>query len=197
MVDGPATERMRQTTDTSEDQARLMSAIASGDSTALADLYDHFERPLYALGIRALGDRQRAEELVQDTILKVWRNASGFDAGKGELAAWIFTIARRSAVDIIRRDRRVPVPVDASLHDAAEDDDSESAWRAWEIALTLSRLPEKQRQVVELGVIQGYTHVEIAERLGVPLGTIKTRIYAGLRALRARLEELEILEAGV
>jgi RNA polymerase sigma-70 factor (ECF subfamily) len=197
MVDGRANERMRQTTETSEDQARLMSAIGGGDSTALAELYDHFERPLYALGMRTLGDRQRAEELVQDTILKVWRNASGFDAGKGELAAWIFTIARRSAVDIIRRDKRVPVPVDASLHDAAEDDESESAWRAWEIALTLSRLPENQRQVVELGVIQGYTHVEIAKRLGVPLGTIKTRIYAGLRTLRTRLEELEILEAGV
>jgi RNA polymerase sigma factor (sigma-70 family) len=188
---------MRQTTEKPEDQARLMSAIRSGDARALAQLYDLYERPLYALGLRALSDRQRAEELVQDTILKVWRGASSFDAGKGELGAWIFTIARRSAVDILRRDKRNPMPVDVSLHDSAEEDGSDSAWRAWEVALTLSRLPEEQRKVVELSVIEGYTHVEIAERLGVPLGTIKTRIYAGLRALRARLEELEILEAGV
>jgi RNA polymerase sigma-70 factor (ECF subfamily) len=186
-----------RTTAHSEHHEKLISAVGRGSDAALAELYDIFERPLYALGMRTLNDRHHAEELVQDTILKVWRNASSFDAARGDLKAWVFTIARRSAVDIVRRSKRNPLPVDASLHDSPGEDDSDSAWRAWEVALTLAELPEDQRKAVELSVIEGYTHLEIAESLGVPLGTIKTRIYAGLRRLRRRFEELDILEAGV
>jgi RNA polymerase sigma factor (sigma-70 family) len=192
---GPPSTGLEMDADDSGHHEELLAALGRGSDSALGELYDWFERPLYALGVRILKDRQRAEELVQDTIVKVWRGASGFDASKGTASAWIFTIARRSAVDIVRKERRNPLPVDTSLHDAAGEDDGDAAWRAWEIGLALAGLPEEQRRVVELSVIQGYTHVEIADAFDVPLGTVKTRIYAGLRRLREHLEKLEILEA--
>lgn len=176
-------------------QSELMEAVKEGDHEALAQLYDLFERPVYSVALRTVTDRQRAEEVVQDTFVKVWRGATRFDDKKGSVGAWIFTIAKRSAIDVLRREEHAPVPTEtmpeATTHDQAIDE----LWMTWEVNLALGALPEDQRAAVDLFVIAGYTHAEVADRLGVPLGTVKTRIYSGLKRLRTKLVEIELVEA--
>ncbi len=172
----------------------LLAAVALGDDAALGQLYDRFERPLYALGVRMLHDKQRAEDVVQETIVKVWRSAASFDPSKGAVSPWVFSIARRTAIDALRREKRAAIPVDPTAHDVGVPEDEAPDWTAWEVGLALAALPQDQRQVVELCVVLGYTHAEAAEALAIPLGTVKTRVYAGLRRLRERFEKLEITE---
>lgn len=176
------------------DQERLIAAVAEGDEEGFGALYDCFGRSLYALGLRMLQDTGAAEELVQDTMMKVWRSAGGFDPTKGSVSTWIFTLARRTGIDLIRKRGRTPVP--SELHDNRADLGAEEQreWRDWEIGVLLSELSTEQRVVVEMCVIDGYTQSEAAERLEIPLGTVKTRVYAGLRHLRLRLKRLEVLE---
>lgn len=172
------------------DETRLLDEVARGDHDALARLYDRFERPVFSLAVQTLGgDRQRAEEVVQDTFMKVWRGASTYDDALGSPSSWIFTIARRTAIDLWRRESRRPVPSEASAEVASGAPDvGDEAWAGWELNKALVDLPDDQRVAIDLFVVMGYTHVQIAEQTGIPLGTVKTRIYAGLRALRVALE---------
>ena len=171
----------------------MLSAIRSGDLNAFAELYDVYERAVFAVALRAVGDRECAEEIVQDTFLKVWRNAARFDPAHGTPAAWIFTIAKRTAIDVTRKRRRQPVaPV--AFEPPSVGDESDETWLAWEVNLALACLPAEQRTVIDMFVVAGYTHVEVAERLGIPLGTAKTRIYGGLKRLRESLQERGIHE---
>ena len=165
-----------------------MAAVARGDSDAFEELYDVFERPVFSLALRATNDRQRAEEVVQDTFLKIWRNAGRYDPGKGVPGAWILTIAKRTAMDLSRREVRAPVASDLSDHETPVPDASDERGAAWEVNLALSSLPDDQSRVIDLFVISGFTHAEIAERLQLPLGTVKTRIYSGLKQLRRTME---------
>lgn len=141
-----------------------------------------------------LHDPSRAEELVQEAMVKVWRSAGGFDATKGSVSSWIFAITRRTGLDMIRKDGRTlraAAPVPEMSDDAAAE---RHAWRHWEIGRLLAQLPAEQRVAVEMFVISGYTHVEVAERLEIPVGTIKTRIYTGLRRLRDDLARAGVTE---
>lgn len=167
---------------------QLLSAVAGGDVDAFSALYDMFERPVFSVALRATRDRQRAEEAVQDTFLKIWRRAEGFDPTKGAAQSWIFTIAKRSAIDVSRREQRAPFPTDLTPEDTPVPDANDELTATWQVNMALSELPPEQRSVIDLFVIEGLTHTEVAERLALPLGTVKTRIYAGLKRLRETLE---------
>lgn len=177
-----------------ERQRDLILAIAGGDDAALSELYDLFERPLFSLGVRWLRDAHLAEELVQEVIVRVWKGAGTFDPVKGQASSWIFGVARNCATDLLRAKAKRPVPTETVEPEAIAWEE-DAAWRGWQIAQALSSLPPEQQQVVELAFVNQCTHAEIAESLDVPLGTVKTRMYAGLKKLRDRLMEVGIVEA--
>lgn len=172
-----------------------MRKVAVGDEAAFGDLYDCFDRSLYALGLQMLRDEGRAEELVQETMVKVWRTASSFDSTKGRVSSWVFTVARRTGIDLIRKQGRTPIPVDSATDAPDEQAAEEQMWRHWEIGVLLRALSDDQRIAIERCIIDGYTHAEVAGSLGVPLSTVKTRVYSGLRRLREQVERLDRLEA--
>lgn len=177
-----------------ERQRELLLAVAAGDETALSELYDIFERPLFSLGIRWLGERAMAEELVQEVIVRVWKGAKTFDPKRGQAGSWIFGVARNAATDLARAKQRRPVPVESVQPPKRDHWDEEAAWRGWEVGQAMGALPLEQQQVVELAFVNQCTHAEIAKSLDVPLGTVKTRMYLGLKKLRARLLEAGIVE---
>lgn len=179
------------------DEDELLLAVARGDVDALRALYRSFERPLYALGIRWLNDPKLAEELVQEVTLRVWRRAARYDPERGASSSWIFGIARNVATDLARARARAPVPVADAGAEVTEPWNEDRAWTAWEVARAVALLPEDQRRVVELAYSNQMTQSEIASELGIPLGTVKTRLYAGLRKLRAIFAERGIVSEGL
>jgi RNA polymerase sigma-70 factor (ECF subfamily) len=185
-------------TDTELDDRRsddeLLLAVASGDVDALRELYRSFERPLYSLGIRWLGNPKMAEELVQEVTVRVWRKASSFDPSRGAAGAWIFGVARNLSKDLARSERRHPMPVAEILDTASESFDEVRAWQGWQVVEELRRLSIEQQRVLELAYVGQFTHSEIADTLHLPLGTVKTRLYEGLRKLRLRLTERGVIE---
>ncbi|MPZ91122.1 MAG: sigma-70 family RNA polymerase sigma factor [Actinobacteria bacterium] len=173
----------------------LLEGIARGDQAALRQLYRAFERPLYTLGIRWLHDQALSEELVQEVTLRIWRRASSFDPSKGAASSWIFGIARNVASDLGRARQRVPTPVgDLVVPTGSEPWDEESSWQQWQVATAIQNLPVEQQRIIHLAYVLQFTQSEIAKALDIPLGTVKTRLYQGLRALRPMLSELGITE---
>jgi RNA polymerase sigma-70 factor (ECF subfamily) len=172
----------------------LLLAVAEGDMDALRDLYRSFERPLYTLGMRWLSDPELAEELVQEVTIRVWRRAPNFDPARGASSSWIFGVARNVAADLAAKRKRDPVPVAESWAVESDPWDEESAWKAWQVSRAMRTLPTDQRRVLELAYVGQLTQTEIARALDLPLGTVKTRMYAGLRRLRASLTEMGIVE---
>ena len=180
---------------TRADEDRLLLAVARGDVAALRELYRAFERPLFTLGMRWLQDRELAAELVQEVTVRVWRRASSFDPNRGASSSWIFGIARNVAADIARARGRDPIPVAEPRDGEAEPWDQDSAWEGWQVVKALRTLPVEQQRVLELAYVHQYTQSEIASALKIPLGTVKTRLYNGLRKLRAELSRLGVLES--
>ena len=179
---------------TRADEDRLLLSVARGDVAALRDLYRAFERPLFTLGMRWLHDAELAGELVQEVTVRIWRRASAFDPSRGASSSWIFGIARNVASDLARSRGRDPIPVAEPRSGEAKPWDQDSAWAGWQVAKALRALTPEQQVAVELAYVQQYTHSEIAKKLGIPLGTVKTRLYTGLKKLRAELVELGVLE---
>lgn len=177
-----------------ERQKHLLLAVADGDEAALSALYDLFERPLFSLGMRWLGEREMAEELVQEVIVRIWKGAPTFDPSRGQASSWIFGVARNAASDLTRAKKRRPVPVDQVQAPAVDRLDEDAAWRGWEIGRAMNSLPEEQQRVVQLAFVNHYTHAEIAKSLDVPLGTVKSRMYLALKKLRAILLESGVVE---
>jgi RNA polymerase sigma factor (sigma-70 family) len=180
-------ERVRESSD--ED---ILEAVASGDERALAALYDRFGRVAYALAYRVLRDRALAEDAVQEAFLAVWRAAEDYRRERAKPGTWILTLVHRRAVDLVRReDRRRTDPLEEAPEPAAADVEEEAALRSRRAAVqaALKRLPDDQREALELAYYGGLTQSELAERLGVPLGTVKSRMFAGLGRLRELLPE--------
>lgn len=154
-------------------------------------LHARYGGPLFVFALRMLGDREAAEEVVQDTLLRAWRNADRYDPERGSMDAWLFAIARNRAVDHHRRRVARPRTV-APLEDAPPEPtpaDVDRVIEAWQLSEALERLsPEHRTAIVEVHY-RGRTVRETAELLGVPEGTVKSRIYYGLRNLRSHLEE--------
>jgi RNA polymerase sigma-70 factor (ECF subfamily) len=170
----------------------LIRALARGDETALADLYDRYRIILFGLVVRILHDRAEAEDVLQEIFLQVWRRAGDFDERRGRAFTWLVTIARSRSLDRLRaagsRGRlateAAQLPRD-DISDAAED-----ALRSEEgkvVRRALSELPGEQRRALFLAYFEGLTQTEIAARLGDPLGTVKTRMRAGMIKLRELL----------
>ncbi|MGH2777335.1 MAG: RNA polymerase sigma factor [Actinomycetota bacterium] len=174
-------------------EGELLQAIARGDQDALRKLYRAFERPLYTLGMRWLLDQALAEELVQEVTLRIWRRASNFDPAKGAAGSWIFGVARNVASDLGRAQKRTPTPVeDPVVSISAEPWNEESSGQQWQIATAVQNLPLEQQKIIHLAYVLQFTQSEIARALDIPLGTVKTRLYQGLRTLRPMLAEIGI-----
>ena len=169
---------------TKSDQATV-TAMRSGDQSALAELYDRYSSVVYAVALRVLGDTGAAEDVLQEVFLQLWRNPGAFDAARGSLGSWLAVITRNRAIDSLRKRRPekdiedVIVSVAPDL--AAEADRSRAAQKVREI---LGTMPAPQRSALEMAYFEGMSHSEIAGKTGEPLGTIKTRIRSGLIALR-------------
>jgi RNA polymerase sigma-70 factor, ECF subfamily len=177
------------------DESALLVSVARGDVDALRLLYRAFERPLYSLGRRWLGNAELAEELVQEVTLRIWRRAGSFDPQRGAAASWVFGVARHVAADLARSNRRLPVPVADPIADRTTAPwDDEAAWRGWQVARVVAALPRDQGRVVELAYVHQLTQAEIARALGIPLGTVKTRLYAGLSKARTELVAAGVME---
>ncbi len=176
-------------------QAQLIAAMARGDKTALAGLYDQLSGPLYSLAYRMLGDVGEAQDLVQDILLQVWRTAATYDSSRGSVFSWIATLTRNRAIDRIRmRKRRSELLANAAPElqpaPAGEADSAGSLWlreKAAAVRAALADLAPDQQQAIELAYFSGLTQQEIAAQLNEPLGTIKARIRRGLLRLKDRL----------
>jgi RNA polymerase sigma-70 factor (ECF subfamily) len=171
--------------------------LVKGDERAFLSLYDRYASRVYALTLRILGDTMLAEEATQDTFLKLWSRARQFNPHKGSLVPWLLTIAHRTALDRLRLENRRPPASNPQEPDqtwAILPDETtlngEARWRSLHFAV--QTLPEEQRQVIDLAYYKGMSQSEIAEVLGWPLGTVKTRVRAAMQALRQHwLEDSE------
>ena len=171
----------------------MAAQLKRGESTAIESLYDRYGRLAYGLAFRILNERSAAEDVVQDAFVSVWRNAAGFDASRGSLRNWLLSIVRNRAIDRLRGSARVRTEL--QLETAERTAKVPDAWE--EVAMDLERkqiqegfseLPDPQRRTLELAYFGGYTHVEIASRMQVPLGTVKSRMRIGLEKMRTFLE---------
>lgn len=182
------------------DDLTLLQRIASRDDAAMAELYDRHHRVAYAIIRRIVQSPSDAEEVLQETFVRVWSRAETYDARLGSPAAWVVRIARNRAIDRLRSrqarsDVNAPVPVTgvAPERELPAPDTPESVLRSTHAAMAVrgavAALPAAQRTLIEAAFFEGYTHQELSARFGVPLGTVKTRIRTGLVSLRVRLEQ--------
>lgn len=172
------------------DEADLMARFAAGDEQAVRAVYDRYAGPIFTVAMATLGKRDLADEAVQATMLNAWRGANSFDPSKA-LAPWLYAIARRAAVDIYRRESRAARPTEVGEQQPAVESLSfERTWEAWEVRSALTQLPDDEREIVRLSHLMGMTHREIADRLNVPLGTVKSRSARAHQRLAARLRHL-------
>ena len=171
----------------------LLSLVAASDDDALAELYDRFGRVAYSLALRILRDEALAQDAVQEAFLGVWRSADRFLAERAKASTWILTLVHRRAVDLVRREeRRRGEPLESAPEPAAPETTEDEATLGLQRRLVqeaLSQLSPEQRQALELGYYGGLTQSELAEQLGQPLGTIKSRMFSGLSRLRDLLAE--------
>jgi RNA polymerase sigma-70 factor, ECF subfamily len=171
----------------------LLAAISIGDEPALADLYDRFGRVAYGLALRIVRDPALAQDAVQDAFLTAWRTAASFDSRRGKAQTWFLTLVHRRAVDVVRREdrRRAEQLADDAPSPAAAATEEEAVLREQRrtVQAALARLPPDQREALELAYYGGLTQTELAERLGIPLGTVKSRVFSGLARLRDLLGE--------
>lgn len=172
-----------------EDDFALIQRVARGDQQAFLALYDRYAARVNALTLHILGDPMLAEEVAQDTFMKLWSRARLYLAERGSFTVWLLTIARRTALDRVRLEGRRPLLSDSkdpedlwpSLPDQSQDPD-EARWKS--LYFAVHSLPHDQQVVIELAYYQGLSQSEIAEELGWPLGTVKTRLRAAMQALR-------------
>ena len=167
----------------------LVRRVASGDERSLSELYDRYSGLVYGTGMRYLGDRGVAEELVQDVFTSVWKSAAGFDPARASFATWLYRISRNRATDLIRRrNARVRTIGNEPFLEPGETDPSGALSRNFDVAAALSRLSPVQRELLVLAYFRGLSQREISERTNTPLGTVKSRTTAALRALRETMD---------
>ncbi len=172
----------------------LVALVARSDESALAELYDRVGRTAYGLAYRVVRDERLAEDAVQEAFLVLWRTAGSFRAERAKATTWILTLVHRRAVDLVRREqRRRTEPLDEAVtSDPATASAEEAAWLGFERARVqeaLRQLPDTQREAIELAYYGGFSQAELAKRLGLPLGTVKSRMFAGLARLRELLDD--------
>ena len=172
----------------------LLALTARGDRDAFARLYDMYGGAAYALALRIVRDRELSADVVQDAFLTVWRQASKFDPARGQPSSWILTLTHHKAVDTVRREQRRRAE---ALDEARESVDpapavEQQAWQSVardQVRSAMATLPDPHREVLELAYFAGYTQSELAERLALPIGTVKSRTFAAMTALRELLAQ--------
>ena len=168
----------------------LISLIAQGDAKAFAVLYDRHCRPAYSLAYRMMGEKQAAEDLTQDAFLKIWRSARSYRAQRGSVRTWLLSIVHNRAIDQLRSlasRRRTQEKVEACAPKSQPSEAFAQSWRnsqREQVREALKSLPKEQLKILELAYFSGYTHVQIAELLDLPLGTVKGRMRLGLKKMR-------------
>lgn len=189
-LEGRLPERPEPIDRQKQEEVALLLRIREKDEAAVADLYQRFSGPLYSLAYQVTGADRYAQEVVQEVFMAVWRDAARFDPTRGAVSSWLFALTRHKAIDLVRKEanvwKRYAPETELERREAPDDVDSE-AWsniRRERVLAAMEQLPEAQRTCVELAFFSGLTHVEVAEQLGIPLGTAKTRIRTGLLRLR-------------
>jgi RNA polymerase sigma-70 factor (ECF subfamily) len=168
----------------------LLARVADGDHAAFGDLYQRYARAVLGLAIRRLGDRGRAEDAVQEAFTSIWRAARTYRSERGPVAPWLYAVARNAIADRGRARTEPPAePTDAPSDEPGPDDRAERSWVAYRVHRALEDLPETERTVLELAYWSGLSQSEIANFLGIPLGTVKTRTRSGLHRLADALDE--------
>jgi RNA polymerase sigma-70 factor (ECF subfamily) len=172
----------------------LLRGLASRDLSALGALYDRYNRPMFALAYRILGEGQGAEDVVQDAFLAAWRGVETFRRDRGTVRNWLLSITHHRAVDVLRRRTTFrPTTLEAAETRASDADTFAEADRnvvGKAVREALAALPMAQRTTIELAYFGGYTQSELSELLGVPLGTVKGRMRIGMLKLRRALEAM-------
>jgi len=171
----------------------LIRRTGDGDRGAFEVLYQRYARPVFGLALRRLGDRGRAEDAVQETFASIWRAARSYKPERGPGAPWLYAVARNAIIarSRVRNEPAAEAP-DEPSHDPGPPEQAEASWTAWRIHRAMEELTDNERSVIELAYWSGLSQSEIAQYLGIPLGTVKTRTRAALARLADLLEgELE------
>jgi RNA polymerase sigma-70 factor, ECF subfamily len=167
----------------------LIQRAGGGDRSALETLYGRYARSVFGLALRRLGDRGRAEDAVQETFVSIWRAAKTYSPERGPGAPWLFAVARNAIVDRSRARTELPVEVpDEPSFESGPAERAEQSWTQWRVHRALEELPDHERRVIELAYWSGLSQSEVADNLGIPLGTVKTRTRSGLQRLAGILE---------
>jgi RNA polymerase sigma-70 factor (ECF subfamily) len=171
----------------------LVARVAEADEDAFAELFRRYGSAAFGLALRMLGDRELAEDVLQEVFLSVWRRAWAYDASRGTVRAWLLTQVHHRAVDVIRREEAARRRSGVNLAPVADEQLEEIVEESWlaarraQVLAALAGLSPEQRRVIELAYYDGLTQQEVAARAGIPLGTVKSRTLAALRRLRATL----------
>jgi RNA polymerase sigma-70 factor (ECF subfamily) len=179
--------KQREKVDTMDDAA-LLEAVAEGSQDAMAAVYDRYSRIVYCIALRVLREPGLAEDVMQEVLLQVWKRPQSFVSQRGNLGAWLSVVTRNRSIDVLRK--RSPLEQLAPLDEIQLPDPrnmvlaTEQDWLMDKVRVALNALPEEQQGPLELAYFQGLSHTEIAEKTGSPLGTVKTRIRAGLMTIR-------------
>jgi RNA polymerase sigma-70 factor, ECF subfamily len=193
---------MTQRADELSDEQLMTRLDGPEVEAALSELYDRYSRTVYGVGIKILGDRSSAEEMVQEVFLKVWRSSGTFDPSRASFSTWLYRVTRSVALDLYRKrtSRIRPVPNADSQIAAARDSSAgpeeivDDSWLSWRMSNALEELGATQREVVELAYFQGLSQREISQRTGMPLGTVKSRTASAMKRLRQGLAGEDALQ---
>jgi RNA polymerase sigma factor (sigma-70 family) len=172
----------------------LLAGLASGDTEAAAALVRRYQGRVYGLAYTIVGDAATAEDVAQETFMRVWTHAPAYDARKGRVATWVLAIARNIAIDAVRLRRSEPldpqalIALQGTTHEPTPEERGLIAAEAERLRTALEQLPEEQRRALLMAAFYGRTAREISELESVPLGTVKTRIRTAMIKLRATLE---------
>ncbi len=175
---------------TSFDDRRLLVAFTRRDEFAIREIYRRYGGVVFGIAMKILRDRGHAEEAAQQTFVKAWQAADRLDPDR-DIGPWLYTIARRVAIDVYRRERRHATVELGDREMAVLPPSLESAWEEWQVRLAVERLPPDERDILKHTYFLGYTQEETAERLDVPVGTVKSRSYRAHRKLAKSLDHLQ------
>lgn len=192
---------MRKRNEHQDEDRALLTRVAQGDQAALAALYDRYGASTFGLALKICNSRALAEDVVQEAFLSIWQRAGRFDPERGSASAYLFAAVHNKAVDAVRHEeslrRREEGAGDLPTETPA-DEVVEAAWlavRRTEVRSAVARLSPVQREALELAYFEGLTYSEVADKLGIPLGTAKTRLRDGMIRLRGLLPNLEASDA--
>ena len=190
--------------DKQTNDSTLVQKVAQGDEAALSELYDRYARLVFSVTLNMIGNRQTAEEITLDVFTRLWQKADTYRPELAKVSTWLTRMARNRSIDILRKENVRPAGHSVTWAEAgkaviSKEDPEAQAHLTLEmerVQTAVADLPESQREVLALAYFAGYSHREIAEKLDLPLGTVKGRIRGGMQKLRKQLVEVSLTEEG-